>query len=58
MKKDAFPPWSLDALRNMYAYSQLIGMKPEPGEAQCRLLPSNLRKLEVFATEMKVAWGI
>ncbi len=58
MKKDAFPPWSLNALRNMYAYSQLVGMKPESGEAQCRLLPANLRKLELFAMEMKVVWGL
>ena len=57
MKKDAFPPWSLNALRNMYSYSQLIGMKPEPGEAQCKLLPTDLRKFEVFAAEMKAAWG-
>ena len=58
MKKEAFPPWSLNALRNMYAYSQLIGMKPEPGEAQCRLLPRELRTLESFAAELKAAWGL
>jgi uncharacterized protein YbjT (DUF2867 family) len=57
-KKDAFPPWSLNALRNMYAYSQKTGMVPEPGEAQSRLLPAKLRTFESFVGELKAAWGV
>ncbi len=56
-KKDAFPPWSLNALRAMYAYSQRVGMVPDKGEAQCRLMPAKPRTFAAFAREMKAAWG-
>jgi uncharacterized protein YbjT (DUF2867 family) len=56
-KGSAFPAWSLNALRCMYAYSQKIGMRPEPGEIQCRLLPSKMRTMEECATELKAAWN-
>ncbi len=57
-KNGAFPPWSLNALHNMYAYSQRVGMVPEKGEAQCRLMPAQLRTFESFVTELKAAWGV
>ena len=56
-KNGAFPPWSLNALHNMYAYSQRVGMVPEKGEAQCKLMPPKPRTFEAFATELKAAWG-
>jgi uncharacterized protein YbjT (DUF2867 family) len=57
-KDGAFPPWSLNALRNMYAYSQVTGMVPEPGEAQCKLLPAKPRTFESFVNELKAAWRV
>ncbi|MEQ8509910.1 MAG: NmrA family NAD(P)-binding protein [Rhodospirillaceae bacterium] len=51
-KKGAFPPWSLNALRHMYAATQQTGMKPEQGEAKSSLLPDELITFEKFAREL------
>lgn len=48
-KGDAFPPWSLNALRNMYGAIQKTGMKPEEGENKSSLLPRDLITFETFA---------
>ena len=55
-KKDGFPPWSLNALRPMYAYVQQCGMMPEAGEQKCDLLPPKLTTFEEFATELVKDW--
>lgn len=51
-KGDAFPPWSLNALRHMYAATQQAGMKPEEGEEKSPLLPSDLITFEQFARQL------
>ena len=58
LKASAFPAWSLNALQNMYAYSQRVGMKPEPGELPCRLLPAKLRTMKSYAAELKASWAV
>lgn len=55
-KGDAFPPWSLNALRHMYAATQQTGMKPEDGEQKCSLLPDKLITFETFARELVGTW--
>ncbi|MBM3515580.1 MAG: NAD-dependent epimerase/dehydratase family protein [Alphaproteobacteria bacterium] len=55
-KKDGFPPWSLNALRHMYAATQKIGMKPELGEAKSAVLPPQQITFEDFARELVAGW--
>lgn len=55
-KGDAFPPWSLNALRHMYGAVQKTGMKPEKGEQKSSLLPENLTTFETFASELVSTW--
>lgn len=55
-KGDAFPPWSLNALRHMYGAIQKTGMRPEDGEEKCSLLPPKLITFETFARELVSTW--
>lgn len=55
-KKDGFPPWSLNALRHMYAATQKIGMKPEPGEPKSEILPPRQIRFEEFARDLVAGW--
>jgi len=55
-KGDSFPPWSLSALRNMYAAVQETGMRPVEGEEQSNLLPAKLITFEEFASELVSRW--
>jgi uncharacterized protein YbjT (DUF2867 family) len=56
-KGDSFPPWSLNALRNMYAAVQQSGMKPEEGEQKSSLLPEKLITFEAFAEQLVKGWN-
>ena len=56
-KGGSFPPWSLNALRNMYAAVQQIGMKPEEGEQKSSLLPERLITFEEFAEQLVRGWN-
>jgi uncharacterized protein YbjT (DUF2867 family) len=56
LKGSAFPPWSLNALRYMYAATQKTGMKPEPGEPRSTIMPPHPIRFEDFARELVATW--
>jgi uncharacterized protein YbjT (DUF2867 family) len=58
MKKEAFNPWQINALGNMYSYIQREGMIPAPGEPKPKILPEQQIRFEAYAAELVKSWGL